>query len=103
MPTAEFQIINKVGRVARKGSSPSADTPPTKTIADVVRDSRKAATRKSGTEALGAAARGARTLDRVKLLELQSHTPQTIPTREQVAAKGGGVGGYLRAWRELNS
>jgi len=33
----------------------------------------------------------------------QNHaTVQTIPTTAQILAKGGGVGGYLRAWRELN-
>jgi hypothetical protein len=62
----------------------------------------KAAAAATPLEKLGRAAR-AGTVDQVKLLELQHQTRQIIPTREQVAAKGGGVGGYLRAWRELNS
>jgi hypothetical protein len=41
-------------------------------------------------------------LDGAKMAELQSHTKQIIPSKTQVAEKGGGVGGYLRAWRELN-
>jgi hypothetical protein len=41
-------------------------------------------------------------LDGAKLAELQSHMKQIIPSKTQVAEKGGGVGGYLRAWRELN-
>jgi hypothetical protein len=48
---------------------------------------------------LGAAARKA---NPAKLHELSHQTQQAIPTAAQVAEKGGGVGGYLRAWRELN-
>ncbi len=73
-------------------------------MADVVKAAReKANANKADTKAqrLGRAARGGR-VDQVKAIELQGQTRQVIPTRAQVAEKGGGVGGYIRAWRELN-
>lgn len=41
-------------------------------------------------------------LDQVKLAALSLGRRQTIPTREQIIEHGGGVGGYLKAYRKLN-
>lgn len=41
-------------------------------------------------------------LDQVRLTALSFERQQTIPTREQIIEQGGGIGGYLKAYRKLN-
>lgn len=54
--------------------------------------------------ALGLAAR-TRHVDPVKMLALSNKAAAAAkqPSAEQIVEKGGGIGGYLRAFRELNS
>lgn len=111
MPSVTFKFVTTrpdpstaKGRAAIEKGGSAVTKGRARTVEDVVRAAReKASANKASTtiEKVGRAARYGR-IDPAKAAELQNQTRQVIPTRAQVIEKGGGIGGYLRAWRELN-